>query len=160
MTTSFNNLPFCHQWQYSLFPCHHAHFIFLPLWHQWQRELPLMISLPLCSSCATQNYFLAESYVDLFGEETTSRLFLRYSKVSLGRGLVNISTICSFFLMYSNLMLFSMTYSCIRWNLIGIFFVFYYITGFLDMFIALVLSQSIGMVSSYFTYLSCNICFI
>ena len=33
-------------------------------------------------------------------------------------------------------------------------------TGFLDMFIALVLSQSIGMGLSYFTWMSSNVCFI
>ena len=42
----------------------------------------------------------------------------------------------------------------------GICFVLECITGFLDMFIALVLSQSIGMGSSYFTWISSNICFI
>ena len=42
----------------------------------------------------------------------------------------------------------------------GICFVLECITGFLDMFIALVLSQSIGMGSSYFTWMSSNVCFI
>ena len=42
----------------------------------------------------------------------------------------------------------------------GIFFVLECITGFLDMFIALVLSQSIGIGSSYFTWISSNVCFI
>ena len=42
----------------------------------------------------------------------------------------------------------------------GMFFVLECITGFLDMFIALVLSQNIGMGSSYFTCMSSNVCFI
>ena len=42
----------------------------------------------------------------------------------------------------------------------GMYFVLECITGFLDMFIALVLSQSIGMGSSYFTWISSNVYFI
>ena len=142
MKTSFNNIPLCHWWKYSWFPCHHALFLSLPLWHQWQRELPLMISLPLCSCCATHNIFSTKSYADLFGEETTPSLYLRYSKVSLGRGLVKIYAICFFVPMYSNLVFFSVTYSRRKWILIWICFVLEFITRFLQMFIELVLSQS------------------
>ena len=39
-------------------------------------------------------------------------------------------------------------------------FVLECITGFFDIFIALVLSQNIGMVSSYFTCMSSNVCLI
>ena len=42
----------------------------------------------------------------------------------------------------------------------GMCFVLDYIIGFLYMFIALVLSQSIGMGSLYFTWISSNVCFI
>ena len=42
----------------------------------------------------------------------------------------------------------------------GICFVLECIIGFLDMFIALVLSQSIGMGSSYLTWMSSNVYFI
>ena len=42
----------------------------------------------------------------------------------------------------------------------GICFVLECITRFLDMFIALVLSQNIGMGSSYFTCMSSNVCLI
>ena len=39
----------------------------------------------------------------------------------------------------------------------GMCLVLEYITGFLDMFIAPVLSQNIGMGSSYFTWMSSNV---
>ena len=42
----------------------------------------------------------------------------------------------------------------------GMCFVLECITGFLEIFIALVLSQSIGVGSSYFTCMSSNVCFI
>ena len=42
----------------------------------------------------------------------------------------------------------------------GMCFVLECITGFLDMFIALVLSQNIGVGSSYFTCMSSNVCLI
>ena len=42
----------------------------------------------------------------------------------------------------------------------GMFFVLECITVFLDMFIVLVLSQNIGMGSSYFTWVSSNVCLI
>ena len=119
----------------------------LPLWHQWKRELSLF-------TCCTW------SHVDPFGDEITPSLCLRYSKVSLGRGLVKISPIYSFVPIYSNVMLFFVTCSLRKWNLIGICFVLECITRFLEMFITLMLSQSIGMGSSHFTYMSCNVCFI
>ena len=152
MTTSnlTNNLPLCHWWQYShsfsCSPCHRPalpimmlfHF-YLPLWHEWKRECLLMFS---CLS---------------FWGGITPNFCLRYSKVSLGRGLVKMSTICSFVSTYSSLMFFSLTCSLRKWNLMGMCFVLQCITGFLDMFIALVLSQSIGVGSSYFTCMSSNV---
>lgn len=71
-----------------------------------------------------------------------------------------MSAICSFISIYSSLMFFFVTYSLRKWNLMGICFVLECITGFVDMFIALVLSQSIGIGSSYFTWISSNVCFI
>ena len=135
-----NILSLFHWWKHSCSPSHHAHFLFLPLWHQWKRELPLMISPPLCSCCATHNCFSVESYVDPFGEETTPNLCQRYSKVSLVRSLVKIYAIYSFIPMYSNLMFLFVTCSHRKWNLIGIWFVLKCLIGFLDMFIVLVLS--------------------
>ena len=42
----------------------------------------------------------------------------------------------------------------------GVCFILECIIGFLDMFIAMVLSQKIGMGSSYFTCMSSNVCLI
>ena len=95
-----------------------------------------------------------------FGKGITPNFCLRHSNFSLGKGFVNMSTICSFFSTYSSLMFFSVTYSLIKWNLMGMCFVLECITGFLDIFIALVLSQNIGMGSSYFTWMSSNVCVI
>ena len=71
-----------------------------------------------------------------------------------------MSAIYSFVSTYSSLMFFFVTCSLRKWNLMGMFFVLECITGFLDMFIALVLSQNIGMGSSYFTWMSSNVCLI
>ena len=95
-----------------------------------------------------------------FGEGITPNFCLRYSNVSLGRGLVKMSTICSFVSTYSSLMFFSVTYSLRKWNLMGMCFVLECITRFLDMFITLVLSHNIGIGSSYFTCVSSNVCLI
>jgi hypothetical protein len=86
-------------------------------------------------------FIIAEDYGNQFGEEITPNFCRRYSKVSLGRGFVNMSTICSSVPMYTNLILFSMTYSHRKWNLIGKCLVLECITGFLEIFIALVLSK-------------------
>ena len=145
--------PFIIVLSFSCSPYHHARLLSLPLWHQWKRECPLKLSFSLFSCCAW-------SHANPLGEETTSCLCLRYSKVSLARGLVKMSAICSFVPTYSNLMFFSMTYSLRKWNLIGICFVSECITRFLEMFIAPVFSQSIGMGSSYFTCMYSNVCFI
>ena len=95
-----------------------------------------------------------------FGEGITPNFCLRYSNVSLGRGLVKMSTICSFVSTYSSLMCFFVTCSLRKWKLMGMCFVLKCITGFLDIFIELVLSQNIGMGSSYFTWMSSDVCFI
>ena len=140
-----------HQTLFFIFlPGHYALLLSLPLWHQWKREFPLMLFLflALLISCLA------------FWEEITPVLYLRYSKLSLERGLVKMSSIYSFVLGSSNLMFFSMTCSLRKWNLIGICFVLECITGFLEVLIALVLSQGIGMGSSYFTCMSSKVCFI
>ena len=85
---------------------------------------------------------------------------MRYLNVSLGKGFVKMSAICSLVSTYSILMFFSITCSLRKWNLMETCLVLECITGFLDMFIALVLSQSIGMGSPYFTWMSSNVCFI
>jgi hypothetical protein len=66
----------------------------------------------------------------------------------------------SFVPMNSNLIFFCVTRSRRKWNLIGTCLVLECITGFLEMFIALVLSHSIRIGSSYFTCMSCRVFFI
>ena len=130
---------------------------------------PVIMLLPLswCSSIFISLFDISGkgnafwcSHVSPFGEEITPNLSLRYSKFSLGRGLMKMSAIFSFVSTYSNLTFFSVTYSLRKWNLIGICFVLECINGFLEMFIALVLPQSIGMGTSYFTYMSSKVWFI
>ena len=100
------------------------------------------------SWCVGHNLFSTDDYADQFGETITPSICQRYSKVSLGRGLVKIFAIYCFVPMYSNLMFFPVTFSYKKQNLIGICFVLECITRFLEMFIELVLSQSIRMGSS------------
>ena len=85
---------------------------------------------------------------------------LRYSNVSLGRGFVNISAICSFVAMYSILAFFSTTYSLRKRYFIRICFVFEFITGFFEIFMASLLSRNTKIGSLYSTLISCNVCFI
>jgi hypothetical protein len=61
--------------------------------------------------------------------------------VSMGRGLVKISTVYSLVAMYSSLALCSTTFSLRKWYLMGICFVFEYIKRFFEMSIALVFSH-------------------
>ena len=89
-----------------------------------------------------------------------SQCLSKILKISLAIGLVKISTICSFVPIYFNLVFISMTCSRKKWNLIGICFVLERITGLLELVIALLLSQGIGMGSSYFTCMSFIVCFI
>ena len=84
----------------------------------------------------------------------------RYSDVVVGRGLVKISASCSVVGTYSNLTTLSKTCSLRKWNLIGMCFVLECITGFFKILIALVLSQNMGIGSSYVTCMSCRLCFI
>jgi len=59
------------------------------------------VSLPLS--------YCANFHVDHYGAETTPSFNKKYSKLSLGRGLVKISTNDYFVPTYSNLMFFSVT---------------------------------------------------
>jgi hypothetical protein len=65
--------------------------------------------------------------------------------MSLGRGLVKIVATCSLVKMYSILTLCSTTCSLRKWYLMGISFVFEFITRFFEMLIALVLSHMIDI---------------
>jgi hypothetical protein len=87
--------------------------------------------------------YYANFHVDHCGAETTPSFYRRYLKVSLGRGLVKICAICSFVPTYSTLMLFSVTCSHRKRNLIRMCFILECITRFLEILIALVLSQNI-----------------
>jgi hypothetical protein len=62
------------------------------------------------SSCKSMTYMKRYSKITC-GAETTPSFYRRYSKSSLGRGLVKISAIFSFVPTYSTLMFFSTTYS-------------------------------------------------
>jgi hypothetical protein len=95
-----------------------------------------------------------------FGGEITLSLWRRYSKDSRGSGFVKMSTTCSFVPTYSTLMFFSITYSYRKRYLIGMCFVLECITGFFEILMALILSQYIGMGSSYSTCIFVKVCFI
>ena len=120
--------------------------------------LPTYFFLPLswCSFIFMSWYF----YILPFGEGITPNFYLRYSNVSFGRGFVKMFATYSFVSTYSSLMFFLVTYYLRKWNLMGMCFVLECITGFLDIFIVHVLSQNIGMGSSYFTLMSSNVCLI
>ena len=111
-------------------------------------HLPTYCLLPLSSCCACSPCHDALStlspplslkakgippdvfHIWPFGEGITLNFCLRYSNVSLGRGLVKMSAICSFISTYSSLMFFSVTCSLRKWNLMGMCFVLEFITGF------------------------------
>ena len=84
----------------------------------------------------------------------------RYSKVSLGRGLVKMFAVCSFVPIYSNLIFFYVTCSWRKWNLIGICLVLECITRFLEILMALVLWHRIEIISSHVTCISWSVFFI
>ena len=90
----------------------------------------------------------------------TPNFSLRYSKVYLGRGLVKMYATCSFSLIYSNLIIFYVTCSQRKWNLIGMCLVLECITGFLEILMALVLSHKIGISSLHVMFMSCRVFFI
>ena len=75
----------------------------------------------------------------------------RYSKGVFGKGLVKISTICSIEGIEFNWTTMFVTFSLKKWYLIGMCLVLEWSTVFLDILMALVLSQWRGMGSTYFT---------
>ena len=114
-------------------PCHHVAPPVIMLF-----QLPLSFISPFDINGKGNAFWCSHAWS--FGEEITPNFCLRYSKVSHGRGLVNMSAIYSFVSTYSNLIFFYVTCSLWKWNLTGMCFVLECITRFLDMFIALVLS--------------------
>ena len=133
-------------------------FSLLDLWHQWQLDstiphfvidgnthappiIMLFFFLPpfdINGKGKSPWWYISPYSLDVLNlmlihlEMKLLSLCRRYSKFSLGRGLVKIYAICSFSAMYSNLMFFFVTYSPRKWNLIGICFVFgmhHYILG-------------------------------
>ena len=91
---------------------------------------------------------------------TTPSFCLRYSKVSLGKGLVSISATCSLEGTYSNLTFCSSTCSLIKWYLIGICLAFECMTRFFEMLIALVLSHKMEIDGVQVIWKSYNVCII
>lgn len=81
-------------------------------------------------------------------------------KVSLASGLVKISAIYTFVPTYSSFLFFSVACSHRKWYLIRMCFILECITRFLDILMALVLSQSIETISSHFNCISCKVFFI
>ena len=112
------------------------------------------------SSCTSKTYKISIQKGFIFGVEITPSLWRICSKASCGSGFVKMSTTFSFVPTYSTLMLFSATYSHTKWYLIGMCLVVECITGFFEILMALVLSQYIGMGSSYSTCISIKVCFI
>ena len=145
-TRLFNDIPIFHWWNH-----HNSPMIMIPLsscfWYFYppltsmkNGNSPWQYSAP-CSLCIIlKTYLLFEDYAHQFGAKNTPSLCQRYSNLSLRIGFMNISTIYSFVPIYSNMMLFFLNCSSRKWNMIAITFFLEYITGFLDIFIELVLS--------------------
>ncbi len=126
---------------------------------------PGMIPLTKLSSygaslCTSKTYKISIQKAFIFGVEITPSLWKRYSKASRGSGFVKMYATCFFVPTYSNQMFFSATCSHRKWYLIGMCLVLECINGFFEILMALVLSQYIGMGSSYSTYISVKVCFI
>ena len=134
-------------------PWNHAPFIFM---------LHIFLS-PLTSmekSSSPWKYISLLIIFYQFGEGITPNSCRRYSNVSLGRGFVNLSAICSCVPIYSILMLFSATCSHRKWYLTWMCFLLQCITGFFEILIARLLSHKIRIRSSYVTWMSAIVCFI
>ena len=71
-----------------------------------------------------------------------------------------MSTFCSLMSRYTILIIFWVTWSLKKWYLIGMCLVFKCMTGFLEILMALVLSQLIVIGSLYFICRSSRVCFI
>ena len=114
----------------------------------WQLPLSSYLPLRLC--------FLLYK----FWNGITPILFLICSKDSLGSFLVKMSATSYFVSTYSSLTTFWDTCSLRKWCFIGMCFVLECMTWFLDILMALVLSQFIIIGFSYFTSKSFSFCFI
>ena len=111
------------------------------------------------SSCKSKKHKISIQKEFIFGVEITPSLWRRYSKASHGSSFVEMSATCSFVPTYSTRMFFSATCSHRKWYLIGMCLVLECITGFFEILMALVLSQYIGMGSSYSTCISVKVLF-
>jgi hypothetical protein len=96
------------------------------------------------SSCTSETYKIRIQKAFIFGVEITPSLWRIYSKASRGSGFVKMSATCSFMPTYSTPM--CLVLECI--------------TGYFEILMVLVLSQYIGMGSSYSTCISVKVCFI
>ena len=94
------------------------------------------------------------------GRGITTSIPCKHWKVSLGRGLVNISAIYFLVLTYFDLISFSATFSFNIWYLIKMCLVLECNTGFLDIFTMLVLSQCMIIGSLISILISFSIYFI
>ena len=110
--------------------------------------------LPLSYCCVVEDISIQ------MGDIMNPNFSLRYSKVSLGKGLVKMPATYSFVPIYSNLIFFFVTCSQRKWNLIGMCLVLECITGFLEILMALVLSHRIGLGLSHVMCMSCKAFFI
>ena len=102
------------------------------------------LSLKICKyDMAVEHHFDNKNVRDYI--QQTPNCSLIFSNYCRGKGLVNISAIWQCVLTYSSLIVLFKTCSLRKWNLIGICFVFECRTGFLEMLMALVLWQKIGI---------------
>ena len=127
-------------------------FNFLPPFDINEKGTSVMLPLSYC--CVVEDRSIQ------LGDSMTTNFYLRYSKVSLGRCLIEMYETCSFVPIYSNLIFFSVTCSRRKWNFIEICLVLECITGFLEIVMALVLSHRIGIVSLHVMCMSYMVCFI
>ena len=112
--------------------------------------------LPLSSYLPLRLHFLLYNFCN----GITPIFCLRFSKASLGSGLVKMSATYSFVSTYSTLTTFWDTCSLRKWYFIGMCFVLECMTKSFDIFMILVLSQFIIIGCSYLTSKSSSFCFI
>ena len=97
------------------------------------------LSLKICKSDMSVDHHFDNKNVRDYIQQTPN-CSLIFSNCCWGKGLVNILAIWQCVLTYSSLIVLFKTCSLRKWNLIGICFVFEWITGYLEMLMALVLS--------------------
>ena len=123
----------------------------------WRFLVFLLFSqLPLSSYLPLRLCFLLYN----FCKGITPIFCLRWSKDSLGSRLVKMLATYSFVSTYSSLTTFRDTCSLRKLYFIGTCFVLECMIGFLDILMALVISQFIIIGCSYFTSNSSSVCFI